>query len=177
LDVASVVHEPKGEAMTDTSARLEALLASPTLEAGALDFVQPPELVQFIAGKLGETEPKPIAELTELVNRWGREVCLELLRRTLEAEARGGTLTLGKESRRRTCGGTFFWLARMRTHRDERKARQQLDTEQRPPVEAQRKARARTAPRKAKPPSDEPKPMRPSEKNQVEVVVMRKRRP
>lgn len=165
--------------MTDTSARLEALLASPTLEAGALDFVEPPELVRFIAGKLGETDPKPIAELTELVNRWGCEVCLELLQRTLETESRGGTLTLGKESRRRTCGGTFFWLARMHMHRDERKARQQLDAAPRPPVpvEAQRQKRTRTAPNKAKPLSDEPKAMRASEKNQVEVVVMRKRRP
>lgn len=163
--------------MTDTSARLEALLASPTLEAGALDFVEPPELVRFIAGKLGETDPKPIAELVELVNRWGCEVCLELLQRTLEAEARGGTLTLGKESRRRTCGGTFFWLARMHMHRDERKARQQLDAVQKPPVEPQRQKRARTAPHQAKPAIDEPKAMRASEKNQVEVVVMRKRRP
>jgi Phosphorylated adapter RNA export protein, RNA-binding domain len=69
------------------------------------------EVVQTIAEQLDETEAEPLRLLRRVVKRLGTEEALAFLHKTLEAEAQGG-LTLADGSRRRTLGGTFFFLVR-----------------------------------------------------------------
>jgi hypothetical protein len=67
--------------------------------------------VAFLAEALGEPEPDPQRELAHLCAHFGPFATWRLLQKTLDQEARGG-LMITNQSRRRTPGGTFFWLAR-----------------------------------------------------------------
>ena len=69
------------------------------------------EVARTIAGQLRETEDKPLHLLRKVVERLGTEQALAFLKETLEIEAQGG-LMLADGSRRRTPGGTFFYLVR-----------------------------------------------------------------
>jgi hypothetical protein len=65
----------------------------------------------FLAAVLGETAPEPQQLATQIFAVLGAFGTWRLLQKTLDLEARGGVLIANK-SRRRTPGGTFFWLAR-----------------------------------------------------------------
>ncbi len=69
------------------------------------------EIVQIIAEQLSETEEQPLQLLKQVVKRLGTERSLAFLKEALEIEAQGG-LMIGDGSRRRTPGGTFFYLVR-----------------------------------------------------------------
>src|SRR5437879_13566617 len=67
------------------------------------------EVASMIADQLGETEFRPKACIVQIVRALGRSQSKALLAKTLEIEASGGMM-LPDNSRRRTAGGTFFYL-------------------------------------------------------------------
>ena len=75
----------------------------------ARDFPPPDFDAGFLAAVLGEPEPKPQQQLAQIRARFGPLATWRLLQKTLDQEARGGVL-VPDGSRRRTPGGTFFWL-------------------------------------------------------------------
>src|SRR5687768_1216295 len=71
------------------------------------------ELVNQIAEKLDETNPNALRQIAGVLNRCGTEQTLAWFEETLTIEASGGMM-LPDESRRRTPGGVFLYLARTR---------------------------------------------------------------
>lgn len=74
-------------------------------------------VAQEIAAQLGETEGKPLKQIASIVHHCGVEFAQNLLQETLEVEAGGGML-INDGQRRRTPGGVFFYLARLRMPED-----------------------------------------------------------
>jgi hypothetical protein len=72
---------------------------------------------QQIAEALGETEAQPRRQIQDIVALCGIEFAQSILQATLEIEANGG-LMLADNSRRRTPGGVFFYLARGKMEKD-----------------------------------------------------------
>jgi cold shock protein len=66
-----------------------------------------------IAGRLGETEDEPYAQIQRIVQYLGADTALAWLQETLEIEAQGG-MWLSDGSRRKTPGGIYFKLVRQR---------------------------------------------------------------
>lgn len=64
-----------------------------------------------IAFQLEETDPQAIAQLEQIVQRVGADRAYEFLQEALQIEKDGGML-VKDGSRRRTRGGTYFYLAR-----------------------------------------------------------------
>ncbi len=76
------------------------------------------ETVNTIAKALGEVEEQPVTQITGVVRVLGDQTSLALLEETLRIEQNGGML-LPDNSRRRTPGGVFFFLARQKlSHED-----------------------------------------------------------
>ncbi|NJO05030.1 MAG: hypothetical protein HC876_05600 [Chloroflexaceae bacterium] len=73
-----------------------------------------------LAQVLGETEPEPVQLLQRVVEVLGTPETQELLDLTSQIESDGGLLTRDG-SRRRTPGGTFFWLVRDRLQQQGRR--------------------------------------------------------
>jgi hypothetical protein len=74
-------------------------------------------VIEQIADALGETGKKPREQIELLVKECGVEFVQDILRETQVVEAQGGML-LPDESRRRTAGGVFFYLARRKVSRE-----------------------------------------------------------
>jgi hypothetical protein len=74
-------------------------------------------LAQQISEALGENEEQPRRQISEIVEHCGVEFAQSLLQETLETEANGG-LMLPDQTRRRTVGGVFFYLARGKMPRE-----------------------------------------------------------
>jgi hypothetical protein len=74
-------------------------------------------LAQQIAETLGETDKKPRAQITAIIERCGIEFAQQLLQETQTIQAQGGMM-LADQSRQRTLGGIFFYLARKQVPRD-----------------------------------------------------------
>jgi hypothetical protein len=72
---------------------------------------------QEIIQQLGETETQPLDQINAIVEQCGVDFARALLQETLEIEASGGMM-LGDQSRRRTAGGVFFYLARGKMPRE-----------------------------------------------------------
>jgi hypothetical protein len=68
---------------------------------------------QEIATELQETEKHPVWQISQLLNLCGLEFTRALLEETRQVEANGGMM-LPDNSRRRTIGGVFFYLARQK---------------------------------------------------------------
>jgi len=66
---------------------------------------------QQIADALGETEKKPITQIAAIIDKAGLDFAQAMLRETEAVEAQGGMM-LPDQSRRRTRGGVFFYVAR-----------------------------------------------------------------
>jgi len=77
----------------------------------ARDFPPKDFDVAFVAAFLGETEPEPLRHCAQVWDKFGPFATWRLLQKTLDLEAGGGVL-ITDGSRRRTPGGTFFWLGR-----------------------------------------------------------------
>ncbi|HEX6293137.1 MAG TPA: phosphorylated adapter RNA export RNA-binding domain-containing protein [Herpetosiphonaceae bacterium] len=98
---------------------------------------QPHDIEQHVARlaeALGETAPKPVSQIRNIVEILGVDFADELLRETQVIEAQGGML-LEKKNRRRTTGGVFFYLVRKRlTSAQRRKVfpKQKRPADQRP---------------------------------------------
>src|SRR5262245_4521315 len=71
------------------------------------------ETVSTIAKALGESDEVPLFQITGVVRVLGEEVALKLLAETQEIEKNGGMM-LPDNSRKRTPGGVFFFLARQK---------------------------------------------------------------
>jgi hypothetical protein len=71
------------------------------------------ELVTQIAQRLQETNYNAIRQITSILTHCGTEQTLSWFEEALTIEANGG-LMIGDESRRRTPGGVFLYLARTR---------------------------------------------------------------
>ena len=69
---------------------------------------------------LGETDEKPVQQIRKIVELCGAEFARELYRVALHTEEQGG-LMLPDNSRRRTLGGVYFYLARKRLTGEQRK--------------------------------------------------------
>ncbi|MEO8609113.1 MAG: phosphorylated adapter RNA export RNA-binding domain-containing protein [Chloroflexota bacterium] len=74
-------------------------------------------LAQQIAETLGEMERKPRAQITAIVKQCGIEFAQNLFQETLTIQAQGGMM-LTNQSRQRTPGGVFFYLARRKMPRE-----------------------------------------------------------
>jgi PHAX RNA-binding domain len=66
-----------------------------------------------LAEQLGETQEQPVQQIRQIVELAGADFARDLYKATLETEEQGG-LMLPDNSRRRTLGGVYFYLARMR---------------------------------------------------------------
>ncbi len=66
-----------------------------------------------VAEKLGESDDMPLGQLRKLTELCGEDFINKVLRKTAEVEAKGGLLT-HDGTRRRSVGGTFFFLAKRR---------------------------------------------------------------
>jgi hypothetical protein len=71
------------------------------------------ELVNQIAERLEETNPNALRQIASILTRCGTEQTLSWFEEAITIEANGG-LMIGDESRRRTPGGVFLYLARTR---------------------------------------------------------------
>jgi hypothetical protein len=71
------------------------------------------QLIATIATWLQETEPTPIWYIRKIVKKAGPEETMALLKEVLEVEQQGGML-VEDQSRRRTVGGVFFFLAKQK---------------------------------------------------------------
>lgn len=67
--------------------------------------------INHIIQTLGETDKKPIRQITNIVKLCGVDFANDILQETLNIEANGG-MTIQNGDRRRTIGGVFFYLAR-----------------------------------------------------------------
>ncbi|MCC6214877.1 MAG: hypothetical protein IT376_08420 [Polyangiaceae bacterium] len=81
----------------------------------------PTDLVQEIAAELGEADAAALQQITAVVDALGEETVRALLAETNTLEESGG-MTIPDGTRRRTKGGVFFFLARRRLPRAERRA-------------------------------------------------------
>ncbi len=64
-----------------------------------------------LAAKLQETEEKPLRQIALILEHCGAEFAQAVYEETLQVEANGGMM-LPDQSRRRTIGGVYFYLAR-----------------------------------------------------------------
>ena len=64
-----------------------------------------------IGEKLGETSPKPVAQIGQLIEKCGLPFVEKIMAETEAIEAQGGLLTHDRK-RRRSKGGVFFYLAK-----------------------------------------------------------------
>jgi hypothetical protein len=71
------------------------------------------ETVSTIAKALGESDEVPLFQIAGVVRVLGEEVSQKLLAETQEIEKNGGMM-LPDNSRKRTAGGVFFFLARQK---------------------------------------------------------------
>lgn len=94
------------------------------------------DAVNEIASELGETDIMARKQIAHVIFHEGVNGARALLKRTLEIEAQGGMLT-GDNSRRRTPGGVFFYLARglVIEKREEARARRAQEQANRPDFE------------------------------------------
>lgn len=74
-----------------------------------------------IAKQLHEKKKPALAQIRRLIELCGLEFAEDILKQTLEIEANGGMLTLN-QSRRRTPGGVFLYLARQQVSPEIREA-------------------------------------------------------
>ncbi len=77
------------------------------------------QVTQEIARHLNETLDGPVRQIRMVVTHMGVEFAREMLRETLAVEATGGMLT-ADQTRRRTPGGVFFYLAKGKMPREAR---------------------------------------------------------
>lgn len=76
------------------------------------------DTVSTIAKALGESDEIPMGQIGGVVRVLGEELSLKLLEQTREIETKGGMM-LPDNSRRRSIGGVFFFLARQKlSHED-----------------------------------------------------------
>ena len=78
-----------------------------------------PQLVQGIAGELGETSGPALGQIRGILRVMGEERTRELVRHAQVVEEQGGML-VPDGSRRRTLGGVFFKLAKEQATPEER---------------------------------------------------------
>lgn len=82
-------------------------------EAPQSDWTErtPQEVARYIVKTLGETESVPIRQIALIVRHCGIEKAIGWLQEAQRIEANGGML-VADQSRRRTLGGVFFFIAR-----------------------------------------------------------------
>jgi hypothetical protein len=79
------------------------------------------ETVSTIAKALGESDEIPLGQIAGVVRVLGEELSLKLLEETREIETKGGMM-LPDNSRKRSIGGVFFFLARQKLSHDDKLA-------------------------------------------------------
>jgi hypothetical protein len=77
------------------------------------------ETVSTIAKALGESDELPVTQITGVVRVLGEELSLKLLEETKQIESKGGMM-LPDNSRKRTPGGVFFFLARQKLSQEDK---------------------------------------------------------
>ena len=78
------------------------------------------EIGDEIAEALEEDLPEVVTLLHRCVQALGEAVSRQLLVQTWQVEASGGLLTTDGTNRKRTPGGTFFWLVKQKASADDR---------------------------------------------------------
>jgi hypothetical protein len=112
------------------------------------------ETVDAIADQLGETEPVPLAQIRRIVKTLGAERAQAFVDQALQVETAGGMM-LPDGSRRRTLGGTFFFLVRQAVSEAEREV---IFPPRRPKPKPKPKGEAQQ--RESQPTPQQPKPMK-----------------
>ena len=79
------------------------------------------ETVSTIAKALGETDEVPLGQIAGVVRVLGEEQSLKLLEETRSIESKGGMM-LPDNSRKRSIGGVFFFLARQKLSQEDKLA-------------------------------------------------------
>jgi len=79
------------------------------------------ETVSTIAKALGESDEIPMGQIAGVVRVLGEELSLKLLDETRDIESKGGMM-LPDNSRKRSIGGVFFFLARQKLSHDDKLA-------------------------------------------------------
>jgi hypothetical protein len=79
------------------------------------------DTVSTIAQALGESDEIPLGQISGVVRALGEELSRKLLEETLQIEAKGGMM-LPDNSRKRTPGGVFFFLARQKLSQEDKLA-------------------------------------------------------
>jgi hypothetical protein len=79
------------------------------------------ETVSTIAKALGESDETPLSQIAGVVRALGEDTARSLLEETKDIEAKGGMM-LPDNSRKRSTGGVFFFLARQKLSRDDKLA-------------------------------------------------------
>ncbi len=80
---------------------------------------EPASTAAYLAEVLGEHDLLPMMQIQRIVEHLGSAYAHELLAETQQIEANGG-VPVSNGSRRRTPGGTFFWLTRRRLRQEGR---------------------------------------------------------
>src|SRR5262245_57657453 len=79
------------------------------------------EAVSTIANALGENDEIPMSQIGGVVRALGDELSLKLLEETKDIQGKGGMM-LPDNSRKRTAGGVFFYLARQKLSQEDKLA-------------------------------------------------------
>jgi hypothetical protein len=93
------------------------------------------ETVSTIAKALGESDEVPMGQIAGVVKALGEELTLKLLDETRDIESKGGMM-LPDNSRKRSIGGVFFFLARQKLSHDDKLAIFRAPKSAKPPSSA-----------------------------------------
>lgn len=90
------------------------------MEAQPISPAEIENVTRELAELLAEAEEKPVQQIWHIVELCGADFARELYKAALETEEQGG-LMLPDNSRRRTLGGVYFYLARQRVNDEQHK--------------------------------------------------------
>jgi hypothetical protein len=79
------------------------------------------QAVSTIANALGENDEIPLSQINGVVRALGEELSLKLLEETQQIQTTGGMM-LPDNSRKRTAGGVYFYLARQKLSQEDKLA-------------------------------------------------------
>lgn len=108
-DISENNAEKSAETSTDSDSPFAAQIAEILQLRDTLDE-DPAQTKAYIARALNETDEKPLAQLDQIIEAVGTKKALKMLVKAFRVEANGGMM-IYNNTRRRTIGGVYFFLA------------------------------------------------------------------